>query len=130
MRFPCSSRRDVTRVSVDFRVIPKQYYQTVYKDCLRLDGQPRFSVGAYYQETGPLPAAAAAAGTAAAAAASRAPVAAPGGTGFARETVEGNRTAREAAAPDIVIGAAGPGYWLPSPEDEEDEELNNSTKRC
>ena len=52
-------RRDATRVSVDFRVIPKQYYQTVYKDCLRLDGQPRFSVGAYYQETGPLSAAAA-----------------------------------------------------------------------
>ena len=45
---------DTTRVSVDFRVIPRSYYQTVYKDCLRLDGQPRFSLGAYYQETGPM----------------------------------------------------------------------------
>lgn len=45
---------DTTRVSVDFRVIPRSHYQTVYKDCLRLDGQPRFSLGAYYQETGPM----------------------------------------------------------------------------
>ena len=44
---------DTTRVSIDFRVVPKSYYQTVYKDCLRLDGQPRFSLGAYYDETGP-----------------------------------------------------------------------------
>ena len=34
---------DTTRVSIDFRVVPKSYYQTVYKDCLRLDGQPRWS---------------------------------------------------------------------------------------
>ena len=45
---------DTTRVSIDFRVVPRSYYQTVYKDCLRLDGQPRFSLGAYYDETGPV----------------------------------------------------------------------------
>lgn len=45
---------NTTRVSVDFRVIPRAYYQTIYKDCLRVDGQPRFSLGAYYQETGPI----------------------------------------------------------------------------
>ena len=45
---------DTTRVSIDFRVVPRSYYQTVYKDCLRLDGQPRFSLGAYYDETGPI----------------------------------------------------------------------------
>ena len=45
---------DTTSVSIDFRVVPREFYQTVSKDCLRLDGQPRFSLGAYYDETGPI----------------------------------------------------------------------------
>ena len=44
-----------TRVSLDFRVIPRSLYRAVYPNSTRVsDGQPRFALGAHYDETGPL----------------------------------------------------------------------------
>ena len=55
MHYTLANHTNATRVSFDFRVVPRSLFQTEYAGGMRCDGIPRFALGAYYGETGPLP---------------------------------------------------------------------------